>query len=40
MRLPALKQTNFGLSHVPYWGNVVARVNCSERTLSDHECLL
>jgi hypothetical protein len=40
MRLPALKQTNFGLSPVPYRGNVVARVNCSERTLSDHQCHL
>jgi hypothetical protein len=31
MRLPALKQTNFKLGLVPYRGNVVARVNCSER---------
>jgi hypothetical protein len=29
VRLPALKQINFGLSPVPYRGNVVARVNCS-----------
>jgi hypothetical protein len=28
MRFPALKQTNFRLSPVPYQGNVVARVNC------------
>jgi hypothetical protein len=40
VRLPALKQINFELSPVPYRGNVVARVNCSERTLSDHQCLL
>jgi hypothetical protein len=39
-RLPALRQIDFGLSGVPYWGNVVARVNCSERTLSDHQCHL
>jgi hypothetical protein len=39
-RLPALRQTNFGLSPVPYRGNVVAWVNCSERTLSDHQCHL
>jgi hypothetical protein len=39
-RLPALKQTNFGLSPIPYQGNVVAQVNCSERTLSDHQCHL
>jgi hypothetical protein len=31
VRLPALKQINFKLSPVPYWGNVVARVNYSER---------
>jgi hypothetical protein len=31
MRLPALRQTNFKLGPVPYRGNVVARVNCSER---------
>jgi hypothetical protein len=30
-RLPALRQTNFKLGLVPYRGNVVARVNCSER---------
>jgi hypothetical protein len=30
MRLPILKSTNYGLSLVPYQGNVVARVNCSE----------
>jgi hypothetical protein len=29
MRLPALKQKNFGLSPIPYRGDVVARVNCS-----------
>jgi hypothetical protein len=40
VRLLALKPTNFGLSPVPYLGNVVARVNCSERTLSDHQCHL
>jgi hypothetical protein len=40
VRLPALKQTNFRLSPVPYRGNVVARVNYSERTLSDHQCHL
>jgi hypothetical protein len=40
VRLPTLKQINFELSPVPYRGNVVARINCSERTLSDHQCLL
>jgi hypothetical protein len=29
MRLPALKQTNFGLSPIPFQGNVVERVNYS-----------
>jgi hypothetical protein len=40
VRLPALKQINFELSPVPYRGNVVARINCFEQTLSDHQCLL
>jgi hypothetical protein len=40
VRLPALRQINFELSPVPYRGNVVAQINCSERTLSDHQCLL
>jgi hypothetical protein len=39
-RLPALRQINFGLSPVLYQGNVVARVNFSERTPSDHQCHL